>query len=158
LNHNITLTWWEQQKKLLTGSLGDENARLRIWDALPGKPPNSDDPPLHVFSSAKGGRELLRPRALALLSSNDKGQPDFAAVVLRTARANSAEISSLRLTALRGGAEAKNISLWEGGASLPSVAPVPNGRFLAVAGNREHEIRVYPIPNLFKDKPPKFQP
>jgi WD40 repeat protein len=156
LNHNITVAWSDQRKTLTTGSLSEDGSRIRSWSIAPGKAPNAEEPPIRVFPVSKETRDM--PRAMSLLSSKGNGQLDFTAVILRTDRTKGPESYSLRLIGLSGAGEAANIPLWEGGASLPVVVAAPNGKFLAVAGNDQHEIRLYNTADLFKDKKPVYQP
>ncbi|HEY1861084.1 MAG TPA: WD40 repeat domain-containing protein, partial [Gemmataceae bacterium] len=158
LNHNNTLVRWEQQKTFITGSLEGTSGQLRQWNIPAGSGPSVEAQPLRRFPVTEAGLNL--PRALSLVSSAGNGRPDYAAVVMRTdprEGAKTEERYSLRLIGLAGadsGKEVANVRLWNGGASLPALATTANKKFLAVAGNKEHEIRIYLIPDLFKHKIP----
>jgi WD40 repeat protein len=156
-NHNITLAHLPGPglARLVTGSFQKWNGRLQFWNVPPGEGPQPDR---HgpVLLPLRDGSFYI-PRALTLLSSQADGRLDYAAVVLR-GLGKGGENYSLRLLSLDPGNFGKlraPIGLWEGGSNLPVLAAAPNGKYLAVAGDKDHAIRIYAIQDLlaYKSKP-----
>jgi WD40 repeat protein len=134
--YNNTAAWWPDSARLITGSTG----RLKLWNISAGA---AGDPAVE--------RELRLanlevPRALALFSSTDRGRIDRAAVVVKSA---GAEVR-LRLVDLEKFQLVNpfDTPLWNAVGILPSIAVVPGGRHLAIAGNPAHEIATFAVDDL----------
>src|SRR5262249_42928621 len=129
---------------VLTGSFHtDRSGQLRVRHVL-GEGTVEADGKRQAFFPVREAT-LFAPRALTLFASAADGKPDHVAVVLRV-RTGTREEDRLRLLDLntltpRG----REMTLWDGGRTVPVVAASPRGPFLAVAGNptgdaRDHEI------------------
>jgi WD40 repeat protein len=95
------------------------------------------------------------PRALAALSWKANGQIDGAAVVLQIPadRSRSGQLEYvLQLLDVQGFRTITTVPLWAGTADLPVLATAPSGRYLAVAGNPNHTIRLYALADLLQNK------
>jgi WD40 repeat protein len=97
------------------------------------------------------------PRALALLSSQGNGSIDHAALVHLVNAGEyknyyQLDVVSLSPRAKDFGKQVATRFLWKFGHNPPVLAAAPGGRYLAVAGNNDHVIRVYPIADLLKNQ------
>jgi WD40 repeat protein len=148
-NFNIALAGMGDQAKILTGSFQQGTGSLRGWNIDGNDGPQADNDLRASFPSAGDWRSI--PRALELFSARGNGQLDHAAIALRNV-SQSAEKYSLRILGLSNlAASTAEVPLWNGGGSLPVLAATANGRYLAVAGNAQHEIRVYAIQDLLNN-------
>jgi WD40 repeat protein len=109
------------------------------------------------FNKADRSRSYYYPRALALFSGQDKGTIDHAALIHLVNAGEYKNYYQLDVVSL--GPRRKNFGkrvatrfLWKFGHNLPVVAAAPRGRFLAVAGNNDHVIRIYSIDDLLNSK------
>jgi WD40 repeat protein len=134
--YNSTVAWWPAGGRLITGSTG----RLKSWNVSSG-------------TSAAVERELPLaarevPRAIALFSSSARGAADRLAVVVKsgdadaTVRLRVVDLANFRLV------ESAQATLWDGRGVSPSLAAVPGGGHLAVAGNHTHEIATFATGDL----------
>lgn len=140
---NTTIAYVPERGQLLTGSNRNDDAIVRLWktqgpDMLGG-----------VRFPPDGGLDLF-PQGLTLFSSREGGPADHAALVMRVGADSQAEyrLAIVKLTADGADAVERQIPLWKCQAALPPVAAVPGGRFLAVAGNDVHEVKVFAISDL----------
>jgi WD40 repeat protein len=113
---------------------------------------------------------FFKPRALTALSSRANGRLDHAAVIQETltskgfARGEKPQ-ARLQLIDLTPDEDAfgkvkSDLTLWPMAASAPVVATAPKGQFLAVAGDRDHEIQVFTIADLLEkqERPQRVRP
>src|SRR5207237_6256884 len=92
-----------------------------------------------------------------LLSPKPSGASDHAAIVSQVPeKGDRYYLQIVDLTADNFGKIKAKLPLWSGGANTPILAFAPRGGHLAVAGNDQHEIKVFPILDLTK-REPKFQ-
>lgn len=141
----VTVAHLPDPGRLLTADYGDQRGRLAYWRVTADGAPERDTTPENVE------RFGAFPRALALVASQADGKPDLAAVVVRLPERG--EQYRLQLVDLRpeslGTVRAEEV-LWQGGARMPVLAASPRGQYLAVAGNADHEVRVYAIASLLR--------
>jgi WD40 repeat protein len=130
--------------KVLTASWRDGAGQVQEWSA--GKTgQRATIPP--------DGQRALVPRAMTLLSAKGNGQLDHAAVIVRKTASNAAdEEDRLDIIDLKTYRTVAQHKLWSGGGTLPSVSATARGQHLVVAGNREHEIWLFPIAGLLANK------
>ncbi len=155
--YNNTAVYLPDQNAVLTGYStksreGPYAGYLRTWSVNARRELTSPEPvplPNDAF-----------PRALAAFSWQANGRTDGAAVVLQIPadRTRSGRLEyTLQLLDLRTFRTVTTVPLWSGTADLPALATAPNGRYLAVAGNPSHTIRLYAIADLLRNKTAPFQ-
>jgi WD40 repeat protein len=158
LNQNNTIAKLPGEEKFITGSYDGRKGQLRMWTAPAGAAPKVEERPL--LEVVKGNKGRFLPLALSVLPyKNDL----YAAVVLRkdpplNDPAEKQESYVLRVIGVTGrntGVEVADVLLWQGAKSLPSVATSPTGEYVAVAGNREHTIKVFRIADLLAGRKPQ---
>ena len=138
-------------RQVITGSFREGNGRLQAWNMTSAKDiqPDAD----RRVSFKPDNKVYFFPHALTLFSSEEDGKLDHAAVVLRVpARKEEYRLALVDLNPRKFGPAGTERVLWNGGQNLPVMAAVPGGRFLAVAGNNDHEIDVYTIQDLLKGR------
>jgi WD40 repeat protein len=131
---NNTLALLPGAARLVTGS----GRQLRLWNV----PPAADRPP----TIAQGLALAETPQAVALFASRPNGPVDRAVIVLGAAGVGGVDrlqVVQLAPLAVAGGAT----PLWQG-FKAPSIAATRLGGQIAVAGNAQHEIKLYDSPRL----------
>jgi WD40 repeat protein len=148
-NFNVALAGIGNQPKILTGSFADGTGRVQGW-TIDGEAGLQEDAQLRASFPQEGATRSI-PRAIALFSGKGDGQLDHAAVGIRGV-GQGTESYTLRVLDLANPSRSSApLELWQGGGSLPVVAAIPNGHFLAVAGNNNHEIRVHSVADLLNN-------
>ncbi|HEY1377821.1 MAG TPA: WD40 repeat domain-containing protein, partial [Gemmataceae bacterium] len=132
--------------RLLTGGIAGAQGYIQVWDDAPGRVPRAA---ARVPLTPPADAAYTLPRAIELVSSGEGRGLDYAAAVLRSPAPQGPgqqyRLTLLDLNALRPGAET---SL--GVRTIPPVvAASPDGRLLAVTGDRNRDIRVYASRDLF---------
>jgi WD40 repeat protein len=151
--YNISLVYLPSQGKVVSGG-SSGGGRLQFWDVRPGSELRRDRQAVR-FPAVDGDNFV--PRAMILLSLNPGGAPDHAAVAFVTPeKGNRYEMQIVDLTPGNFGQIKGRQMLWTGGKNVPVLAVSPRGDYLAVGGNDQHEIKVFPIAELTKPDP-KFQ-
>jgi WD40 repeat protein len=151
--YNISLAYLPGQGKVVSGSLSGVG-RLRFWDVRPGSELIRGQQDLQ-FPPVDGGSFV--PRAMTLLSLRAGGTPDHAAVVfVAPEKDNRYELQIIDLNPANLGKVKATQPLWTGGQNVPVLAVTARGAHIAVAGNDQHEIKVFPIQEL-ANKGPKLQ-
>jgi WD40 repeat protein len=128
------------KEQVLTGSVRDGKGVLTLWD-LGGVKPTV----LRQVELAKGHK----PRVLVLLPGDAGAIVSRAAVIIETATDKEHEylLSVVDLADLKPVRSA--LRLWtSSSATSPTLAVSPNGRFLAAAGNKEHDIHLLTVADL----------
>lgn len=146
-NNNRTVAYDPDGRRLFTGSMSGANGWLMPWKLGGGAKPEAGTA---AVMKAPGDDSIV-PRALSLFSSREQGRLDHAAVVTWTWPKRE---YALELFALGEGVPESVRGpkfLWEG-ATQPVVAAVRGGAYLAVAGEENHEIRVYAIGDLLEGR------
>jgi WD40 repeat protein len=147
--YNNTVAYAPNLKQLVTCSnrkiQGD--GIVKVWSTEQ----NVDPTGLGRFPFSNGAAAF--PRGLTLFASREGGPLDHAAVVLRMGEKHP----EYRLGIARLGDESPEIldtqiPLWEGGDALPALAASRRGRYLAVAGNADHEVLVFAIDDLLQGR------
>jgi WD40 repeat protein len=143
---------------LLTGGWVNGKGYLQSWEDAAGRAPRRTT---LLPLAPPGGVKYILPRALALISSGEGRGLDHAAVVVRSPVPGGAgqqyrlallELKTFRLVE-RPDADAL-LGTW---ARPPVLASSPDGRFLAITGDQNRDIRVYTASELFgprRDPPP----
>jgi hypothetical protein len=122
-----------------------------VWRLLPNGSPVADEQRRKLFPTQN--RVFSFPRALALFPLTPGGSLTQAAVVLRLPNPdNEYRLNLIDLRPQRFGTVTGGTSLWKGSDNLAVLAVSPDGRYLAVAGNTNHEIRTYAIADLRQNK------
>src|SRR5262249_9162201 len=135
---------------LFTGGASNERGGyLQAWSDLPGAAPKRTAEvqlrPLEDFRYAI-------PRAVDLFPSRAGRQPTHAAVAVRLQPENpEAARVGLVLVKLDSLAQVAQVALWRG-RSDPILAASPDGRYVAVAEDPRHAIRLYAIPDLLRNQ------
>jgi WD40 repeat protein len=143
---NIALANQPEQGKVLSGSVAQNSGNLQLWDVRPGRNLERDGKQISI---TREDGNILYPRALTLVSLKPGGKLDHAAAVLRVP--TNGEEYILRLFDLENPAAVKASKLlWKGGSNIPTIAFAPKTAYLAVAGNDEHVIRIFPVAELLK--------
>jgi WD40 repeat protein len=156
--YNIALAYSAGQGKVVSGSItGSQQGnvgRVRLWDVRSGAELNRDQREVS-FPVEDGGSYF--PRGMTLLALRPSGTPDHAAVVFRVPeKGERYYLQVVDLSAENFGEVKTKVLLWTGGQNVPVLAASPRGSYLAVAGNDQHEIKVFPILEL-TNREPKFQ-
>jgi len=132
--------------RLLTADPGFNVARVHARDVAGiTAPTDIVEAPLAVTVDSS------YPRALGLASSQGNGKADMAVVVVRNPlkrdlyRLQLIEWNDAGFGTLRG-----EQLLWQGRAMQPVLACAPRGQHLAVAGNGDHEIRIFKVKDLLQ--------
>ncbi|MCS6852521.1 MAG: hypothetical protein NZ700_15285, partial [Gemmataceae bacterium] len=137
-----------QGSLVLTGSMVGYSGRLQVWSLNPFRA----DPQGQVVFPPQGSVAYF-PRALTLLSSKPNGPTDLAAVVLRAgSQPPSYRLDLIDLRPTSFGQVRARLDLWKGSLKQPVMAAAPGGTMLAVTGNDEFEIFLYPIADLLAGK------
>ncbi len=162
---NNTSVFLPDRNLLLTASFEPETRRaiLRGWIIREAEPPRPDDRRVLRFAAPAGLIEA--PRALVAFPSKEGGPLDRAAVILRGAplpQSGAQGGYSLVLVGLgpdRFETIGPRRALWPDDGIMPALAASPDGRTLAVAGNRAHEVRVYAVDDLLagRDVPQRLR-
>jgi WD40 repeat protein len=148
---NSTAAHVADSRTLIGGGFQDGGGQLNVWDIA------GSDPRLTLAAQFALGKNAY-PRALTTLRSQPDGAMDHAAVVLRVPDRTRGDRFVLRLVNLgerNGRGVSDPILLWQNEPrheSLPVVAAAPHGSFLAVGGNKDHEILLYRIADLLAGK------
>jgi WD40 repeat protein len=150
VNGNMTVAYYPGADQILTGAWGRnanaDGGQVRRWDVAP--------------LNAAGVRAVKRPEGVGYLlpvaitpvASQADGNPDLAAAIFQAPGENPGELAywlglidpgSLR-------AASPYVFLWasKGEPVVPTIAAAPHGSYLAVAGNKGHEIFVYRVSGL----------
>jgi WD40 repeat protein len=144
LKNNITVAYLPGLGKIVTAAYGHQRAQLGVWKVPPGAGPQPETKP----SIPKDEVDSF-PRALALFAAAADGELDHAAVVVQPPTADGwCRLQVFGLKAGRPGDLKAEFPLWKGRTKQPVLATAPRGRFLAVAGNDDHQILIYPIKDL----------
>lgn len=144
---NDTVIGLGKPGSLLTGSHADGFGRLQFWAGE--EAPSSDGEPRIALPPDAETDARLFPRAIGLFASREGGAPDFAAVVVRVGReGDSYRLALLDLSGERPRLRTADLPLWGRSDNLPVIATAPGGRFLALAGDQDHEILVFPVEGL----------
>jgi WD40 repeat protein len=153
--NNNSVAYLPGSASVLTGSFEDKSGRLNLWKMVRGRQPEPDGDRGKVI--AKDGEEYYFPRAIALFSARADGKLDHIAVVLR-ATDHGKEEDGLHICRLDNfGTVVGWLPLWKGGGNQPVLAATPHGKYLAVAGNDDHEIAVFSISELLQKKQEPLQ-
>ena len=140
---------WPDPARLLTADYGDQKARLTLWE-IPGA-----GEPKATVEQARPSEAHAYPRALGLLASKLNSPPDMAAVILRVHKGQDEKEAQYRLQVVDlnpenlGSVRAEKF-LWQGAIREPVLATSPHGKYLAVAGNIDHQILIYELPALLR--------
>jgi WD40 repeat protein len=156
--YNLGLGYLPGQGKVVSGSITGTPrgnvGHVRLWDGRSGAEFRMDSREAN-FPPEDGGS--FYPRALTLLSLEPGRAPDHAAVVFRVPeKGDRYDLQIIDLTPGNFGQVRARLPLWTGGENIPVLAFAPRGAHLAVAGNDQHEIKVFPIMEL-TNREPKFQ-
>jgi WD40 repeat protein len=156
--YNLGLGYIPGQGKVVSGSITGTPrgnvGHLRLWDVHQGAEFRMDAREANFPAEERGS---FYPRALTLLSLQPGRAPDHAAVVFRIPeKGDRYELQIIDLTPTNFGQVKGRLPLWTGGENTPVLAVAPRGAHLAVAGNDQHEIKVFPIVEL-TNRQPKFQ-
>jgi WD40 repeat protein len=156
-NANSTLTYLSGQQRLLSGSFQDTGlAVLRSWRAAPEEKPQVN---ATVAELRLKDNTPCWPVALAAWETVNPAHVRAAAVLEPRDREKDYELILLDLDGRHTGETVARVSLWSVGAVKlqPVLAVAPGGRYLAVAGNREHSIYIYPLAGLREGKDERLQ-
>ncbi len=132
----------------------DGHGLIRGWDLAGNEGPRLDA--RWRLSFPPMGTVVETPRALVAFSSKAGGPVDRAAVILRRIPDRNAGVRgeySLVLVEIGDGglrALGPRTALWPDEGIMPALAVDPTGRYLAVSGNRERDIRIFAIPDLLQ--------
>jgi WD40 repeat protein len=151
---NDTVAYLPDRGLMLTGGWVRKSGagRLQVWQVAAGDAPRADKLRV-VFAPARdktGPTTVRLPRALAVFAGT-------AAVVVRSnpgdGGTNTYRLQLVSLAEAAGKSRVRATTpLWTGGARLPVLAAAPDGRHVAVAGERDNSIRVYPTAGLLAGK------
>src|SRR5581483_9991467 len=127
----------------------EQGTQLRVWTAAAGAAPRAEPRPLAFFPSEPAAGRFVRPQALCTASTSpNQAQPNLAALVVTRFQAEGPQRNrftaqrALALVNLSDGAVRVERTLWPGNDPLALVSAA--GRHIAVAGNTNHEILVFP--------------
>jgi WD40 repeat protein len=136
---------------LITGSFRNPNGRLTLWDVQGGQPAGLGG----ISFPPTSAPNYFAPCALALFPSRPDQAPDHAAVVLREDGPNP--VNHLRIVRLdrEGWTTVRDVPLWRG-AKEPALAA--GSGHVAVAGNAQHEIRVFAVGDLLNGNGGRIEP
>jgi WD40 repeat protein len=153
--YNNNVVYVPDRGKLLTGGLSWtpqlRSGRLQLWDVAAGQAPRADTQGTVPVPAHEGA--YCFPQALALLSARADGKLDHAAMVLRAPdRGEEYLLRVVDLSPGKLGARKAQVTLWKGAARQPVLAAAPNGRHLAVAQSKDHEILVFPVERLLNNR------
>lgn len=150
--YNNTVAFAPNLKQLVTCSKRQDrgDGTVRVWST------ERDVDRIGSGSFPPSAGAGVFPRGLTLFASREDGPLDHAAVVLRVGNEN-VENPEYRLGIARLGDGSPEIldtqiPLWKGGDALPVLAASARGRYLAVAGNADHEVLVFAIDDLLQGR------
>ncbi|OAI46957.1 hypothetical protein AYO44_01910 [Planctomycetaceae bacterium SCGC AG-212-F19] len=141
---NNTIAYLSGPDRLVTGSFTGGRGALKLWNAV-GQAPEVGQ----QMTLAEGHK----PRTLSVFPSKAGGAPDRAAVIAEAAIPGGPTeywlylIDVATLKALRA-----PVKLWSGVLMMPALSVAPDGRFIAAAGNKEHEVHVFAVADLLNNK------
>lgn len=145
--YNNTAAYLSKSGSLVTAGFHEKSGQLTLWQIAPEQGPVADAQ--RRISFPQQGEAFFFPRALALLPAQPGGDLDHAAVVLRVPdREEEYRLHVLDLTREHSGEVTAEVVLWKGGGKLPVLAADPRGRYLAVAGDKDHTIAIFGIADL----------
>ncbi|MBI1915409.1 MAG: hypothetical protein HYS12_11835, partial [Planctomycetes bacterium] len=137
-----TAAFLPEEGSVLTAPRGEHTPSLELWRVSDGKASWVQG------ARARGNNSTAYATALALVSSRPGGPPDYVAVVARLPRRDDERrLQLFKLTGDDFGAVKADLFLWND-SKQPVLATTAQGEYLAVAGNRDHEILVYRIKDL----------
>jgi WD40 repeat protein len=144
LRHTVALARLPGSDQVLVAGYGKGEAQLTLWQMSEDEPRSLTPKPAFAGDSF--------PRALGLLASKANERPDRAAVLLRVPRAGSDEedvkLHVVDVDQYKLGEVKVRVDLWRGKPREPVLATAPGGRHLAVAGQKDHRIRIYALDKL----------
>ncbi|MCI0459726.1 MAG: hypothetical protein L0Z62_22475, partial [Gemmataceae bacterium] len=145
--NNLVVADLPGSAQFLAGSTG----KLQAWQASPTGEPRPESRRQIDFPTAN--EVFFLPVALALFSAQANGPPDHAAVIMRLrGRQEGHWLYVLDLDPANFGTVRTRVALGPGNAMQPVLAAGPRGRYLAVAGNPDHEIAVFAIADLLRNR------
>lgn len=148
---DFALAYHPGQELLLSTGFRAGKGFLQGWGSTPDKPlsnvqqPNAEFPP----TTESGKNVQFYPQTLTLLSSRPGGPLDRAAVILNVpALGYQCRLALVDLTGKSWKPLGASLPLWDGVRSGQSLAAVPGGTHLAVAGDQANHIQVYALADL----------
>ncbi|HEV3021454.1 MAG TPA: hypothetical protein VGX76_03270, partial [Pirellulales bacterium] len=145
--HNTALALMPDGKSLWGGSFADGQGQARLWDVTANPPAVTRRLALTATNPS-----FYFPDRLASFGLSDDGPPDHLAVLVRQmTKVDSkwAEENRLHLVDELGQTKAA-VPLWKNMLIAPALAVSTRGRAIAVAGHKDHAIRVFAIPDLLR--------
>ncbi|HZU37197.1 MAG TPA: hypothetical protein VFA18_14845, partial [Gemmataceae bacterium] len=144
---NITVAYLPGDRQFVTSSVYNDGGWLCLWNDVPGK-----EPVRASWMRFEPARDYnLLPRGLALIRG-DEGKPNLAAVALQAGeKRTGAQAYWLELVDLGRMRHVSNCYLCDlprNQFPLPVLAASPDGKYLAAAGNPNHEIDVHSVADL----------
>lgn len=141
---NGTIAHLPAPDRLLTGSYSANRGVIKLWNMAGNAP---------AVARQMNLAEGHKPRALTAFPSKVGGAPDRAAIIAEAAKAGAPTdyflylIDLATLKTLR-----EPVKLWNGPTVMPVLAVSPDGRSVAAAGNKDHEVHVFAVADLLKNQ------
>src|SRR3972149_3420027 len=143
-------TYLAGQGRAITISVQRNGGQVQGWSVASGRGPLAEKT-IPILPAADGAR--IVPDCLTGVSSRPGGPCDYVAVLLRASSpAREHRIRLLALDRKEPVAGVTEPALGRDSDKAPPLATSPGGQYLAVAGNRQHEIDLYPMEDLIKGR------